>query len=49
MTAGNRALLARRLLRNAVVIIAATAIFGFKAAERGPLNEPAPMAIASAH
>lgn len=48
MTAGNRTLIARRLIRNAVVVIAATAIFGFKAAERGPVKEPAPIAIASA-
>ncbi len=48
MTAGNRTIIARRLIRNAVVVIAATAIFGFKAAERGPVSGPAPMAVASA-
>jgi hypothetical protein len=48
MTAANRTLIARRLMRNALVVVAATAIFGFKAAERGPLLEPAPVAIASA-
>lgn len=47
MTAGNRTLIARRLMRNAVVVIAATAIFGFKAAERGPLTAPAPIEIAA--
>ena len=48
MTAGTRTLIVRRLMRNAVVVIAATAIFGFKAAERGPIAEPASVTIASA-
>lgn len=47
MPASNRTLIARRLLRNALVVVAATAIFGFKAAERGPHSEPAPVAVAS--
>ncbi|MFN3958344.1 MAG: hypothetical protein ACK4NP_00365 [Parvularculaceae bacterium] len=47
MTASDRTALARRLLRNALVVIAATAVFGFKAAERGPLAAPAPVAIAA--
>ena len=48
MQAATRTLIARRLMRNALVVVAATAIFGFKAAERGPLLEPAPVTIASA-
>ncbi len=47
MTTSERAILARRLLRNAVVLIAATAIFGFKAAESGRASAPAPIAIAA--
>ena len=45
MSVGKRNALARRLLCNAMVVIAATAIFGFKAAERSAVA--APLEIAS--
>jgi hypothetical protein len=47
MSAGKRRLLVRRLICNAMVVIAATAVFGFKAAERGALAGAAPIEIAS--
>lgn len=40
-------MLVRRLVCNAMVVIAATAIFGFKAAERGAVTAAAPIEIAS--
>jgi hypothetical protein len=47
MSAEKRSLFARRIARNAMVVIAATAIFGFKAAERSAAAAPAPIAVAS--
>lgn len=40
-------MIARRLAMNAMVVIAATAIFGFKAAEHNAAPAPAPLAIAA--
>lgn len=42
-----RSRLIARLLRNAAVVVAVTAIFGFKAAERSALAEAAPLELAS--
>ncbi len=36
-----------RLIRNVVVVVAVTAIFGFKAAERSAIAATAPIEIAS--
>lgn len=47
MSAEKRTLLARRLFCNAMVVVAATAIFGFKAAERSAVPAAAPLEIAS--
>lgn len=47
MSAGKRAVLVRRLVCNAMVVVAATAIFGLKAAERGAHAGAAPIEIAS--
>ncbi len=47
MPAEKRSLLARRLLCNAMAVVAATAIFGFKAAERGAVPAAAPLEVAS--
>lgn len=47
MSVEKRSRLARRLLCNAMAVIAATAIFGFKAAERNPMTAAAPLEIAS--
>lgn len=47
MPVGNRRYLVRRLVCNALVVVAATAIFGFKAAERGAMTAAEPLEIAS--
>jgi hypothetical protein len=47
MSAGKRAVLVRRLICNAMVVVAATAIFGFKAAERAAAPAASPLEIAS--
>lgn len=46
LNAANRRL-AARLIRNIVVAVAVTAIFGFKAAETGRDPAPAPIALAA--
>ncbi len=47
MSHGNRAVLVRRLVCNAMAVVAVTAIFGFKAAERSAGAGDAPIEIAS--
>lgn len=44
MSSANRTHIARRLMRNALVLVAVTAIFGFKAAERNADAAPAEVA-----
>ncbi len=46
MTAKNRRI-AERLVRNLVVAVAVTAIFGFKAAEHRPAPDPELMTLAA--